>query len=213
MAKDKPNNRILRCVHVLQAIINIALPSFAYGYYLKNIPLGDYNLITNFQNSAFQLFPLALIFIFFMQLIRAKSFEKDVRRALLNLILPFVYLSIANIFYPKSISWYLFEMGAIYGSSLLLAFFVIVFFTVIFEGSTKKWDAKNFGTYSLMAIPQLLFLIPGIIGVCFFNKLIIQDTIGSNQNPFAIVNVIAYLASLIQISFLNYRWMRKEAAI
>ena len=213
MAQDKTKNRTLHCVHLLQAIVNIALPGFAYVYYLKSASLGDYNLRTNFLNSAFQLFPFALIFIFFMQLVRAGSFEKKVSRAVLNLILPFAYLAVANIFYNKPVSWYLFEMGAVYGSSILLAFFVIVFFTVIIEGSVKEWDARNFGNYALMAIPQLLFLVPGIVGVYFFNKLIIQNTVGNHQNPYATINVLAYLAGLIQITFLNYRWMRKEAAI
>lgn len=214
MVKTRFPNKLLNYVRFVQAFINIALPSFAYGYYLKNFPLGDYNLKTNFLNSSFQLFPIVIIFIFFMQIVRASSFEKNLKQAFLDLVLPFAYLAVANIIYAKSITWYLFKMGAVYGSSLLLAFLIIVFFTVIIEGSIKNWSTKTFLSYGLMAIPQLIFLLPGIIGVYFFNRLIIQDIIGNNNlNLYVVINILAYVASLVQVTIFNYRWMRSEAAI
>ena len=211
----KPKTKAVSYINLIQAVVNIVLPIFAYFYYLRRFPLGDYNFRTNFINSAFQLFPIAIIFIFFMQIVAASAgkFDKSLKQALLELFLPFVYIAVANILYAKSIAWYLFEMGAVYGSSLLLAFLVIVFFTIMLERTYKNWQSEDFLGYALMALPPLIFLIPGVAGVYLFNKLIIQEIIANNLNLYAVINILAYIASLIQITFSNYRWMRQEAAI
>ncbi|HHO55879.1 MAG TPA: hypothetical protein ENK21_05775 [Trueperaceae bacterium] len=215
MTNKASANKALSLVILIQALLNVVLPSFAYGYYLNKFPVGDYNFRTNFLNSAFQLFPIAIIFIFFMQIVAraAGNFDKSLKQALLDLILPFVYIAIANILYAKSIAWYLFEMGAIYSSSIFLAFLVIVFFTLILERIYKSWQPKSYWGYALMAIPQLIFLLPGIAGVYLFSKLIIQNIVGDSLDLYSAINIFAYLASLIQITIFNYRWMRKEAAI
>jgi len=215
MPKQQSKITFLVLVNILQGLINIALPIFAYIYYLKGFSVGDYNLKSNFLNSAFQLFPLAIFFIFFMQIVAASAgkFDKTIKQALLDLLLPFAYIAIANIAYAKPVAWFLFEMGALYASSILLAFFLIVFFTVIIERTYKKWDKKNFLLYVLMALPQVVFLLPGIVGIYFFNKLIIQEIMNGSISLYSIVTVLAYLLSLAQASIYNYHWMRKEAAI
>ena len=193
----------------LQAIVNIALPTYSYIHFALFWYGNEVASVTIFAIPV-------LLFIIFMQLVSASQHEMDLQDLWLGLLLPFIFLGGSAILRGLSPAWFLFEQGALYISAIMLSYVWIVFIRPVLSGSIWRWG-KDFWFNVLASFAQLFFLVPGLVTMGFFVHLLwMQDVwIQAGLLPLAqwtkSLNIWVFWGTLLQLSRHEYRWMHKAA--
>lgn len=192
---------------LVQALINIALPIFAVFYFVNQAPL--YGLEDLRGGAAYSL--LLIVFIAFMQIVSATELyaELSVRRLLVGLILPFIYIGASALFSGVSPGWYLFEMGALYSMAITLAYLFLVFLRPIVSGTLFSFTAKEVRWYLGAALAQLFFIGPGILLGWLYLQLLLADVFAAEQTVSAWFRIGVFCVGLVQLAQHEYYWMHK----
>ncbi len=200
---DKRKARLM----LVQALINIALPIFAVVYFVNQAPA--YGLEDLRGGAAYSL--LLIVFIAFMQIVSATELYADlnVRRLLMGLTLPFIYMGFSVAFSDVGLGWYLFEMGALYSMAITLAYLFLVFLRPIVSGVLFSFSAKEALGYLGAALAQLFFIGPGLLLGWLYIQLLLANTLADFVLGRDWWRLAVFVVTLVQLAHHEYYWMHK----
>lgn len=197
-------------VGALTALLNIALPGYAYLWVLRHaqeiVASGQAGagLVEGF--SAYYI--LVLIFIFFMQIASAPHLPTAPRVLARDVGISVLLVGALSIS-GRDPDAFLFEMGALYATALMVAFFLLVWVRPLVEGWPRRWNRRQAGGYLLAAGAQSIFLVPGLAGGWLFTSIVLATPLQRGGTGW--IEGAAYVAALALLTRAEIRWMRVES--
>lgn len=195
----------------LQVLLNLLLPLYAFWITIQvgaTFPF-DSPIERWLIEVGIYYFPFVLIFIGFMQLLLVGGMPDDPRLLARDLLGPLLIMSGQALLEWDSLRWYLFELGALYASSMMLAYALLVWGRPVLEGKVWQWSMDELGSYLVAALLQLIFLLPAAFSIYLFSKiLIVRELAGGFQGT---LSILLYLGLLGYLAWAEYEWMKPHA--
>jgi hypothetical protein len=192
---------------ILNFALNLTIPIFAIIYICV---YGDPEIVTdNNVDAIMRSFFLVAIFIFWMQVLFASYFPRNLYDAVKMLFLPFLIMGLQYFFVNFSPALYIVDMGIIYVTSIMLAFSFLVVAGPIY--SMQDWR-KEWADYLFVSLLQLLFIIPGAIAIYVMGKFIFFTQIWSGQfDKITAIYGIIFLAAIIDNMYEFYHALKANS--
>lgn len=192
--------------------VNFALPIYAVMYLFFQ---GAERELSDMGQGLTLFFLVVIVLNGFFQLISNKYQRQTPRQLLLGLLVPMAYVGLAAVVWKASPSWYLYEMGVLYGLGLMVAYFGIVFIRPFASGAIFRWPWSEIKWYMIASGLQLLLLVPALAASFGLLELIVLEyrfqadaiSSGFGLTP----RLIWFAAALIQLAFHEYAWLNRAA--
>lgn len=196
-----------RLLFFLNFALNVIIPIFAVIYICV---YGDPEIVTDKNVEALMSsFFLVAIFIFWMQILFASYFPKNLYAALKVIFLPFLIMGLQYFFVNFSPALYIVDMGIVYVISIMLAFSILVMAGPIH--SINDWK-KDWSEYLFGSFLQLIFIIPGAIAIYVMGKFIFFTQIWSGQfDKITVVYGIIFLAAIADNIYEFYQALKENS--